>query len=269
MQEDRRFCVYLHKSIDGEVFYVGSGTSERAFTKELSESKNRGTCRGSGYSEKVKELGFNYVVEVVMESMTKEESFVLEEQLMDKYKSSIVNRNKPAKNVDLSDVLDKFYYNEDSPSFLSWKVDHYGCKAGSDVNFDIIRGYSRIKFRRKAYSAHRIIAALFGNEVNGKVVDHIDGNPLNNSISNLRVVSQRENRRNAKIRNDNTTGYSGIKFIEERKHWIFNWHENGRRNTRTFHIMYFNNDKELALKAAIEFREQKLLSMGYSDNHGK
>lgn len=269
MDSDRRYCVYLHKSLDGEVFYVGSGTLERAYTKELSETRNRGTCRGKRYSEKVKELSFNYEVEIVKDGLSKDDAFDLEEDLISKLSSSIVNKNNPSINLDVSIFRDIFYYNIESPSLLSWKINHYRNKIGDHVKYDISRNSVRVFYKRKGYSAHRIIATLFGFNVDGKVVDHIDGNPLNNLIENLRVVSQKENRRNSKIRTDNSTGYSGIKFIEDRNHWIFNWHEDGRRNTKTFHIRNFNNDKNLALEAALEFRKCKLYEMGYTDNHGK
>lgn len=269
MDSDRRYCVYLHKSLDGEVFYVGSGTLERAYTKELSETSGIGTCRGKKYSEKVKELEFKYCVEVVKEGLDKEQSLCIEEELMSKFNASIVNKNKPSRNSDLSKFKDIFYYDVESPSFLSWKIDHYKIKAGDNVKCDKGNGYIRIHYRRKSYVAHRIIVTLFGFDVDGKVVDHIDGNPFNNLIENLRVVSQKENRRNSKIRKDNTSGYSGIKFFENKRHWIFNWHENGRRNTKTFHIRNFNNDKDAALLAAIQFRETKLAEIGYSYTHGK
>ena len=48
--------------------------------------------------------------------------------------------------------------------------------------------------------AHRMIFSLF-HKVNlpaGLVIDHIDGNPLNNDISNLRLVTVRENSHNMK-----------------------------------------------------------------------
>ena len=54
------------------------------------------------------------------------------------------------------------------------------------------------KNRAKRNLARRLMKSKLGNSINGKDIHHLDGNPNNNSSSNLRVVSKSFNRsRNA------------------------------------------------------------------------
>ena len=58
-------------------------------------------------------------------------------------------------------------------------------------------GYVQIHLNRWTYQLHRILAKHFlPNPENLPQVDHIDRNPLNNSLENLRWVSASENCRN-------------------------------------------------------------------------
>ncbi len=51
----------------------------------------------------------------------------------------------------------------------------------------------------------------------GEYVDHIDGNGLNNSRSNLRFATLSQNNTNQRIRPDNTSGHKGISWCPDRE----------------------------------------------------
>ena len=67
-----------------------------------------------------------------------------------------------------------------------------GSKVGSDCH-----GYLRFKFKGGNYSCHRAIYFLHTGEL-PEVVDHIDGNTLNNKIENLRAATKSDNKANSK-----------------------------------------------------------------------
>lgn len=66
---------------------------------------------------------------------------------------------------------------------------------------------------------HRLIMGI-EKENNKVIVDHIDGNPLNNSKSNLRICSQKENCWNRGLKSTNTSGVTGVR----REHKGNTWH---------------------------------------------
>jgi len=53
----------------------------------------------------------------------------------------------------------------------------------------------------------------------GKIVDHIDGNTLNNDTDNLRVCTKAENCRNRKKDSDSTSPYKGIYWHKQAGKW--------------------------------------------------
>ena len=53
----------------------------------------------------------------------------------------------------------------------------------------------------------------------GKRVDHIDGNKLNNQRSNLRLCTHQENMQNSKQYANNTSGHKGVAFDKFTGSW--------------------------------------------------
>lgn len=61
------------------------------------------------------------------------------------------------------------------------------------------------------YCVHRVVYSLHYADLNESYqIDHIDCNPLNNSIKNLRIATGQENQRNRPIQKNNKVGSKGV-----------------------------------------------------------
>lgn len=59
-------------------------------------------------------------------------------------------------------------------------------------------------------SLHHEVLGVTSQQLNGKVVDHKDGNVLNNQKSNLRIVTTAQNNLNKRKGSNNRSGYIGV-----------------------------------------------------------
>ncbi|MFA6831871.1 MAG: HNH endonuclease signature motif containing protein [Bacteroidaceae bacterium] len=86
-----------------------------------------------------------------------------------------------------------------------------------DYTWGIMKPYSpRIKcdiFYVQTQNKHisdRLLHRYLMNCPHGMVVDHIDGDSLNNQKSNLRICTKAENNMNRRMYSNNTTGHLGV-----------------------------------------------------------
>ena len=71
-------------------------------------------------------------------------------------------------------------------------------------------GYIVVKFKGKAYRAHRLIWKLVTGEDPPCDIDHKDNIRDNNAWHNLRLATTSQNQSNSLMRCDNTAGYKGV-----------------------------------------------------------
>tara|TARA_R110002051_G_scaffold302224_1_gene370545 strand:- start:15 stop:581 length:567 start_codon:yes stop_codon:yes gene_type:complete len=109
-------------------------------------------------------------------------------------------------------------------------------------------------------SAHRVAFAIF-HDAWPEVIDHINGDPGDNRISNLRSVSWAENARNKAINCENTSGYTGVGRCTDNSG---KWRATIKVDGKNLEIGRFPTREEAA-KAYAAAKS----SHGYHKNHGR
>jgi HNH endonuclease len=95
-----------------------------------------------------------------------------------------------------------------------WNGKYPGTPAGTKQKPNKNYDYERIKIHilGRTYPAHRVAWIItYGDIPDGMYIDHIDGDPKNNSISNLRLVTHSQNHRNRSMPPSNTSGAVGVR----------------------------------------------------------
>jgi hypothetical protein len=116
-------------------------------------------------------------------------------------------------------------------------------------------GYQDVMYKGKTYKAHRLIWLHVYGELPDLQIDHIDGNGLNNRISNLRLCTQFQNKLNSGKPKTNTSGHKGVSWHKRLQKWQTRCVVDGERT----HLGYFT-DKEEANKVYQTFAKS---------NHGE
>ena len=98
---------------------------------------------------------------------------------------------------------------------LTWKF------SGSGRRDDLIAGYvkkkginiwRRVVFEQKEYTSSQLIWSLMTGEFPKFIIDHIDGNPINDKWNNLRRGDKCVDQRNARKSKANKTGVTGVRL---------------------------------------------------------
>jgi HNH endonuclease len=86
----------------------------------------------------------------------------------------------------------KFYRLDPTSGDLLWRVDRGRAKAGTKAGGLSGNGYMLAYVNGKQYYVHRLVWQLFYGTDPGPQVDHIDNDPVNCSIYNLREATNSE-----------------------------------------------------------------------------
>lgn len=139
----------------------------------------------------------------------------------------------------------------------------FSIERGCAVGCKNTGGYLQVEYRGRKLLLHRIIWDLCNPTDKlgpGDEIDHIDHNPANNRIDNLRKVTTAENLKNKSKYKNNKSGVTGVHFESRRGLWVAKIRILGKN----VHIGYFA-DKDAAVRARKDAEEY----LKFHKNHGE
>ncbi len=252
-----RFYVYLHRDLENVVRFVGVGTGPKKFKSATGRSKDWNTFLSKGAT-----------YQIMKENISKEEAESLKVSFMNIYKDTVLNKKLPTKPLALKkEYFDKYFQlDPESPTGLILK--------DSDTDFKAIGkpcGYMK-KPRSKSYWAvskdnveyyvHRIIYTLYYGDFDPSlIINHIDGNGLNNRIENLELVTTRLNSLECQDSKNSTTGHNGVIIHKDKKGNIGGACARYPTDSFSMKTKFFNLNKygtiEKCIELASEFHKTK------------
>lgn len=116
-----------------------------------------------------------------------------------------------------------------------------------------------LKLPEGVFMAHRIAWTMYHGSPPEHVVDHIDGDPSNDRINNLRAVSFAVNGRNRRAPSNNTSGVSGVSWYTR----AARWRGNVRMDGKVVWQKFFKTLDEAAVAT-----RAKRLELGFTERHG-
>lgn len=102
---------------------------------------------------------------------------------------------------------------DQASGWFTWKVTRCGNHARKGERAGAVRrcGYRHICVDGRRYQEHRLVWLLVHGESPQGVVDHINGDPTDNRLENLRLVTKTGNRQNQrKASKNSSTGFLGV-----------------------------------------------------------
>jgi hypothetical protein len=117
-------------------------------------------------------------------------------------------------------------------------------------------GYRHGAIFGKFVLAHRAAWAIVHGEWPSDQIDHVNGNPADNRLENLRIVTSRENSMNMKANSRNSSGVMGVCWNKANGKW-------------RAHIAGKTLGDFCCKEDAIRVRKQAEENLGYHPNHGR
>lgn len=110
------------------------------------------------------------------------------------------------------------HYDPETGAFV-WKVARTRKGVGDRAEWYQRDGYGRIHFDKRNYATHRLAWLYVHGCWPPGLIDHINGTPGDDRISNLRVADANANAMNRRKSTRNTSGYKGVSVYRRSGKW--------------------------------------------------
>lgn len=147
-------------------------------------------------------------------------------------------RNKNLSQFELKELLE---YRDGN---FYWKIRRKNVTIGSKCGYFNGR-YVYIKINQVSYGAHQL-SFLYHHGYIPDLIDHINRNPIDNRIENLREATLSQNNWNSKLSKSNKSGVKGVHWNKNENKWVARCYVNNKQH----HIGYFKHLSEA--KIAVE-----------------
>ena len=133
-------------------------------------------------------------------------------------------------------------------------------QVGERAGYANNKGYRQVKINGVKHQEHRLAWLMRHGAFPDDQIDHVDGDPLNQSSQNLRVVGTQDNARNMKRSRANSSGHTGVSWHKATNKWTATIKVDGK----SIHLGLFG-----ALRDAAFVRKAAERKYGYHANHGR
>ncbi len=253
------YCVYVYKDSQGAIRYVGQGRPDRVRSKQ---------GRSPEFLEFINCQDFT--VEILHENLTKDHALAIESNLIQRL-DNLLNKNSTAYVNDLTYDFcrEYFYFDINSPTLLRWNKTIYSGEyrnvqstiKHSPAGNLMSKGYNRVTLTGRTFYVHRILWVLYHGEdiPKDKVINHIDGNRVNNSIENLELCTQQQNCARTIRKPAGLSGVVGVS-IKTSTAGIKSYYATVRFHGKLYEKGFSQKKygEEIALLNAVKWREDKI-----------
>jgi hypothetical protein len=114
--------------------------------------------------------------------------------------------------IDVHDLRRSLSYDEKTGVFTR-------VKSRRPAGYRDPRGYIQIWIGKKNFKAHRLAWMYVHGEWPELDIDHVNGEPSDNRIENLRLATRSQNLGNARLSKRNSSGFKGVTWWASRRKW--------------------------------------------------